>query len=129
LNLTNISPFFIVTDIEDSVAFYVDMLGFELQYLGPEDNPFFAIVGRDQIFIMLKVIAEDIRPIPNHKRHEQARWDAFIGTQDPDLLFEEYRLKGLQFRQPIQNDGDGLRGFELSDADGYVLFFGRPDAQ
>jgi hypothetical protein len=35
---------------------------------------------------------------------------------------------GVIFRQSIRDDDDGLRGFELTDADGYVLFFGRPKA-
>jgi hypothetical protein len=29
-------------------------------------------------------------------------------------------------QQPAQDTTDGLRGFEITDADGYVLFFGRP---
>jgi hypothetical protein len=37
-----------------------------------------------------------------------------------------YRSGGVTFRQSIEDDDDGLRGFELTDADGYVLFFGRP---
>jgi hypothetical protein len=27
---------------------------------------------------------------------------------------------------PLKDTHDGLRGFELKDADGYVFFFGRP---
>ena len=27
---------------------------------------------------------------------------------------------------PLKDTDDGLRGFELKDADGYVFFFGRP---
>jgi hypothetical protein len=42
------------------------------------------------------------------------------------FLFEEYSLRGLTFRRPLQDDGDGLWGFEVMDEDGYVLFFGRP---
>ena len=34
---------------------------------------------------------------------------------------------GVTLRQPIGDDEDGLRGFEVVDADGYVLFFGRPN--
>jgi hypothetical protein len=30
------------------------------------------------------------------------------------------------FSRPLKNDDDGLRGFEVKDGDGYVLFFGRP---
>lgn len=125
-NLTYISPFFIVSGIKDSVSFYVNKLGFELRYIGSEDHPFFAIVGRDHISIMLKEIADDIKPIPNHTRHEWARWDAFIHVAEADVLFEEYNSRGVTFRQPIQDDDDGLHGFEVTDADGYVLFFGRP---
>jgi len=124
-NLTFISPFFIVSSLKDSVDFYVNKLGFEVRYIGPEDDPFFAIVGRDHISIMLKATGE---PAPNHTRHYWARWDAYISTAEPDRLFEEYRSGGVIFRQSIQDDDDGLRGFELTDADGYVLFFGRPKA-
>ena len=31
-----------------------------------------------------------------------------------------------EFSEPLKDTHDGLRGFELKDADGYVLFFGRP---
>jgi catechol 2,3-dioxygenase-like lactoylglutathione lyase family enzyme len=121
-----VSPLFIVTSLKISVSFYVDKLGFEIQYIGPDDDPFFAIVGRDNISIMLKAIAADVKPIPNHTRHKWARWDAYISTAEPETLFEEYRSGGVVFRQPIRDDSDGLRGFEIADADGYVLFFGRP---
>lgn len=125
-NLTYISPFFIVADLRAAVSFYEDKLGFKIRYIGPDDDPFWAIVGRDEISIMLKAIAPDIKPVPNHTRHGWARWDAFIYASDPDALFDEYRAREIAFRQTLRNDGDGLRGFEITDADGYVLFFGRP---
>jgi catechol 2,3-dioxygenase-like lactoylglutathione lyase family enzyme len=125
-NLTYVSPCFIVASLKTSVSFYVDKLGFETRYIGPDDIPFFAIVGRDLISIMLKQIADNVKPIPNHTRHTWARWDAYISAAEPAVLFEEYSSRGVAFHQPIQDDDDGLRGFEIEDADGYVLFFGRP---
>ena len=125
-NLAAIWPLFIVSRLKDSVSFYINKLGFELRYTGPEGDPYWAIVGRENISIMLKEIAEDIKPIPNHTRHEWARWDAYISTADPDALFEEYRTGGVTFHRSIRAYEDGLRGFEVIDADGYVLFFGRP---
>ena len=121
-----IFPFFIVSDVRVSIPFYVDMLGFEVRYLAPEDSPFFAIVGRDHISLMLKAIVPGVGPVPNHTRHEWARWDAYLSVDDPDGLYEEYQAKGVEFRTPIRVNEDGLRGFEVADADGYVLFFGRP---
>ncbi|MEO3403962.1 VOC family protein [Mucilaginibacter sp. CAU 1740] len=123
-NLTYISPFFMVANLENSLAFYVDKLGFKVLFTGPDDDPFFAIVGRDNISLMLKAAGE---PVPNHTRHEWARWDAFIHTVDPGILFEEYSRVGATFHQPLKIDGDGLFGFEIEDADGYILFFGRPN--
>jgi len=121
--LNFITPFFIVSNIKDSVSFYVNKLGFEVLYMGPDDGPIWAMVGRGPVSIMLKAIADDIKPIPNHTRHEWARWDAYISTEEPNTLFEEFSSAGVMFRQPLQDDGDGLRGFEVTDADGYVLFF------
>jgi uncharacterized glyoxalase superfamily protein PhnB len=127
-NLTHIWPFFIISDIKDSIDFYVKKLGFEVQYIGPEGDPFWAIVGRDNISIMLKAITPDIKPVPNHTRHEWAAWDAYIHVNDPDALFEEYKSAGVTFYQPLKDNSDGLRGFEVADADGYILFFGTPKA-
>jgi catechol 2,3-dioxygenase-like lactoylglutathione lyase family enzyme len=126
-NLTSIFPFFIVTSLKSSVSFYVDKLGFEVRYIGPDDDPFWAIVGRDHISVMLKEIAPDVKPMPNHTRHKWAPWDAYISTAEPDTLFEEYRSGGVAFHRPIHDNDDNIRGFEVEDADGYILFFGRPN--
>jgi hypothetical protein len=43
-NLTYILPCFIVASLKISVAFYVDKLGFEIRFSGPDGDPFWAIV-------------------------------------------------------------------------------------
>jgi hypothetical protein len=43
-------------------------------------------------------------------------------------LAAEFSSRHVEFFEPLKDTGDGLRGFELEDADGYVLFFGRPRA-
>ena len=126
--LNFISPFFIVSNLKDAVSFYVNKLGFEVWYTGPDDGPYWAMVGRGPVSIMLKAITDDVKPIPNHTRHEWAAWDAYISVEEPDTLFEEFSSTGITFRQPLWDNSDGLRGFEVMDANGYVLFFGRPKA-
>ena len=39
-HLGYIAPFFIVRDVMQSIAFYKDHLGFEVTFLGPDDDPF-----------------------------------------------------------------------------------------
>jgi hypothetical protein len=54
------------------------------------------------------------------------RWDAFVYVPDPDVLAAEFSDQGATFSEPLSDTHDGLRGFEISDPDGYVIFFGRP---
>ena len=122
-NLTSISPFFIVTELRASIAYYIERFGFRLDFQGPANDTYYAHVSRDGIGIMLKAIAPDVRPCPNHTRHAWARWDAYIYTVDPDSLFEEFQQRGALFVKPLSFIDDGLWGFEVADADGYVLAF------
>ena len=124
--IQGISPFFIVADLAASIAFYRDRLGFELVFQGPEHEPFFAIVRRDAAMILLKDVG--LAPLPNRRRQPQARWDAYLDVPDPDTLAAELASRGVTFSVPLKDTDDGLRGFELEDADGYVLFLGRPRA-
>jgi catechol 2,3-dioxygenase-like lactoylglutathione lyase family enzyme len=125
-NLVSICPFFIVKDLQASIAFYIERLGFQLDFEGPDGDVYYAGVRRDGVGIMLKTILPDVLPQPNHTRHEWARWDAYIYTLDPDTLFDEFRQRGVSsFVKELAFIDDGLWGFELADADGYVLAFFR----
>ena len=59
-----ISPFFIVSNVQQTVGFYCEKLGFEADYLDPKDDPFFAIVRRDGAMVFLKS-DQDLLPLPN----------------------------------------------------------------
>ena len=122
--INGIAPFFIVRNLAAAVAFYRDRLGFDVTCQEPEDDPFFAIVCRGGAMLMVKRVAA--KPEPNPTRDPEARWDAYIHVPDPDALAAEFTSRGVIFSVPLKDTSDGLRGFELNDADGYVLFFGRP---
>ncbi|HTE29434.1 MAG TPA: VOC family protein [Chryseolinea sp.] len=126
--ISGIAPFFIVKDVPAALKFYHDRLGFDITFQGPnEDDIFFGIVQRGAAMIMLKDVGVD--PVPNYTRDIKkgiARWDAYLHVADPDALAAEFSSRNIDFFQPLQNNDDGLRGFEVKDADGYILFFGRP---
>ena len=119
-NLASISPFFIVKDLQVSISYYIERLSFQLDFQGPDDG---TGVSREGIGIMLKAILPDVLPQPNHTRHEWARWDAYIYALDPDALFDEFSQRGASFVKTLSFIDDGLWGFEVTDADGYVLAF------
>jgi len=126
-SLEGVMPFFIVERLDASLDFYVQRLGFSVDVALPKETPYFAIVQRDRVGIMLKEIGKEIRPQPNHTRHGWARWDAYIYTPEPDALFEEFQARDVPFYHPISDTDDGLRAFEIFDNNGYVLCFGRPN--
>jgi catechol 2,3-dioxygenase-like lactoylglutathione lyase family enzyme len=117
-----------VKNVPETLAFYRDRLGFDITFQGPEpDDIFFGIVRRGGAMIMFKAIGVD--PVPNYTRDIKqgiARWDAYLHVPDPDALAAEFSSRNVEFFVPLKDTHDGLRGFELQDVNGYVLFFGRP---
>ncbi len=129
------SPFFIVRDVPRSLAFYEKRLGFQIRAQIPAEDPFFGLVGRGHAQICLKAVSPEVGPLPNHKRHAWAPWDAFVHCADPGALAEEFQQRNTPMHAlvdrpspigPLVDREDGLRGLEVSDPDGYVLFFGCP---
>lgn len=63
-----VAPFFIAGDVERSLAFYRDKLGFTVVFQEtepPHQTPFFAIVSRDGAMVFLKGSGA---ALPNAKR-------------------------------------------------------------
>ena len=123
-----IAPFFIVRNVPAALKFYSESLGFDITYQGPsEDDIFFGIVQRGPAMIMMKAIG--VEPVPNYTRDVKqgiARWDAYFYVPDPDALAAEFASRNVEFFQPLMINHDGLLGFEVKDADGYLLYFGHP---
>jgi glyoxalase/bleomycin resistance protein/dioxygenase superfamily protein len=126
--ISGIAPFFIVKNVPAALSFYRDRLRFDITFQGPTpDDIFFGIVRRDAAMILLKNVGVD--PVPNYTRDIKqgiARWDAYLHVPDPDALAAEFSSRNVEFFRPPEDDDDGLRGFEVKDVDGYMLFFGRP---
>jgi catechol 2,3-dioxygenase-like lactoylglutathione lyase family enzyme len=131
--ISGISPFFVVADVPAALSFYRDKLGFEITFRGPSpEDEFFGIVRRDGATIMFKALGgivdgEEVLvdPVPNYGRKPAFSWDAYLEVPDPDALAAEFASRGVPLSVPIRDRGDGLRGFEVKDLDGYGLFFGR----
>jgi len=132
-SISGISPLFIVPNVTETLAFYRDVLGFDIAFRGPApDDEFFGIVRRGAAQILFKALGEvvegkdiAVEPVPNFKRQPAFSLDAFLDVADPDALAEEFASRGVRFAVPLGNDDDGLRGFVIEDLNGYGLFFGR----
>lgn len=123
------SPLFIVRDVPTTLAYYQNKLGFEITFQGPEpDDIFFGMVRRGSAMFMFKDV--DINPVPNYTRdtgHGIASWDAYIYVPDPDAIYEEFVSHNVDFNMPLCDNSDNLRGFEVRETNGYIIYFGRPN--
>ena len=124
--IKRIAPFFIVRNVPAALSFYHDRLGFDIVFQGPEPaDIYFGIVQRGGAMIILKDVG--VEPTPNCTRDVKkglARWDAYVDVPDPDAFAAEFSSRQVEFFRPLEEGDDGSRGFEVQDADGYILYFG-----
>lgn len=109
LNLSPAVPIFRVENLDASVAYYEDRLGFQLQWRA---DPL-ASVGRDRTSIMLSE-ADQGHP---------GTW-VWIAADDVDELYAELRARGAYLRHPPTNYPWGSRECQVTDLDQHVLRFG-----
>jgi len=94
-----------------SIRFYVDVLGFKVNW-GGEPESTFASVSRDGRSIMLS----------QGEQGHPGTW-LWIGVEDIDPLFTEYRAKGVKVREQPTNYPWAYE-MKIEDPDGHVLRFG-----
>ena len=123
-------PEFDVTDLDASLAFYRDVLGFRVVYARPEER--FAMLEREGARIMLEEA-----PGPGRRFHRAPLERPFgrgvnfqIEAGDVDALLARVIAAGLAPYLPLEErwyrrDGQevGNRQFALADPDGYLLRF------
>lgn len=113
------SPLFLVTELQRSLDFYCDVLGFERPRLWGEP-PSFAMPCRDGLTIMLQQQAE------GKVHHNPGAWDAYFWIGDVWTLFREFESKGAEVAySPELRKTYGCYEFALRDPDGYLLAFGQ----
>lgn len=121
--LSAIAPYFLVADVVNAAEYYRDKLGFTIRGYFFEDPPVFAMVGRDDLTIMLALI-EGGRGGSN-RNHKDIGIDAYIWVDDADALYAELRRDGADLVGPPVLRGYGMKELEVRDLDGYVICFGQ----
>jgi catechol 2,3-dioxygenase-like lactoylglutathione lyase family enzyme len=107
-----------VRDVTASVAFYRDLLGFEVAYVHGQP-PYYAEIGRDNVAF-------------NLRQTDRSPWD--LDPDEPDLLavavyvtdaksiFLEYDAKGVRMHRRLREEY-GHRGFIVCDPDDNLVQF------
>ena len=118
-----------VYDMPTAVAFYHDVLGFELLEHSPEieaaEGRYFhwCRLGRDGIELMLNTAHDaDERPPERDRARDAAHGDIclYIGCPDLDAAFAALTAAGLHLAGP-STAPYGMRQLSLRDPDGYAI--------
>ena len=104
-----------VNSLQDSVEFYRDTLGFELQTLTEEAEPPMATLRAGRLRVML---AEQLLTMARRGRGVHL----FFGVTDVDAYYSQLQAGGLDVAAP-SDEGWGGRFVTLEDPDHYRLFF------
>lgn len=118
------APYFPVADVERSVLHYERVLGFHREYVGGSP-PLFAILSRDGLSIMLRLVAAAERISPNER--QGGTWDVFFWVRDARALHAELQASGADIVYgPVVQEEYQMEEFAVRDREGYVLGFGQP---
>ncbi|WP_259067874.1 VOC family protein [Mucilaginibacter sp. X4EP1] len=112
-------PFFMVTDMEVSLKFYLDGLGFKLtNQWTPRGVIEWCWLERDAVSIMLQ---QPRKPNAEQSRSLGSGITICYQCADALALYHEFNTKGLTPSEPFV--GNGLWVVSVKDPDGYRLDF------
>ena len=133
MKFSDVTPNLVVTNVERSLAFYRDVLGFSLVTTVPDAAPFaFAWMRRDGVSVFLN----SVDAVHEEQPELAARPIGGTGTLFITLEAEtpadgvDALLAGIGSRarvvMALKNQFYGLREFAMEDPDGYVITFAQP---
>ena len=116
--ITAIAPQFLVDDLDRSIPYYRDRLGFELDFIY---EGFYASVSRDGFAIHLKCAPKTGADRGHRKDNEHL--DAFVGVIGVRELFGDFQTRGASVIKPLEEQPWSAVDFYVEDPDGYILCF------
>jgi len=121
---TKITPNLIVSSVERSLAFYVDVLGFARGMTVPEQSPFvFASVTSGPVEIFFNDRSTVTRESPQMAGLAFGGGNTmFVEVEGIDALHDRLASR-VTVIMPLVTQWYGLREFAIADPDGYVITF------
>jgi uncharacterized glyoxalase superfamily protein PhnB len=115
MKLENVKPVLVVNDMDETIRFYGDILGFECV----NRIEGWAALRKDAVEVMIS--------LPNaHEPFERPTLTGslYFSSDDVDALWEKIKGKATVV-YPIENFYYGMREFAIRDNNGYILQFGQ----
>lgn len=123
ITVKNTTTELMVDDIEKSIDFYRNILGFEITVSAPEKNPFFVILQNGSVELMLYHRTQFSEEIPKFKDMAVGGTIAlYIGVEEINSFYNSVQDK-VKIIQPLHTTDYGSIEFSCEDNSGYILMF------
>jgi lactoylglutathione lyase len=129
MNLTDVTPNLIVSDIDRSATFYRDLLGFSVVTTVPDQGPFvFVWLQRGGVSVFLNARTPAEHDLPIWASRSAGAMSMFMMVEAAstaegiDTLFGSLESRATVV-MPLKDQFYGMREFGILDPDGYVIFF------
>lgn len=121
--LTGSSAVLLVADLERSIEYYRDRLGFSCEAYG--DPPDFCVAKRDDAIILMALCDDAERIVPNWRIVDKV-WNVYIRVDDVEAIYAELKERGAPIDYSIYDAPSGFREFGVQDPDGHDIGIGQP---
>lgn len=128
-HLKKLTPNLVVADLERSIAFYRDVLGFTVMTTVPDAAPFvFAIVQSGPVGVFLNAVGPAVEEYPAFNgRALGGTLTLFIDVDDIRGSYEELKDR-VEVVMPLETKWYGVTEFAFVDPDGYVITFAQTES-
>jgi lactoylglutathione lyase len=124
VKFNKVTPNLIVRDMEKSIAFYRDVLGFTVSQTVPDKAPFiFAWMKSGEADIFLNI----------HQKPPEGQPDLYAGKEVGGTMSLYIAMDGVEAKSvqahgvkldiPLHTEFYGMKEFAVLDPDGYLLIF------
>lgn len=122
MNVKEVVPFYAVTDMQKSIAFYVDGLGFEIKNKWVDEGVFrwcrLQLGGAGLMLQQYRTEGIDARQFSSNKGEGV---ELFFWCEDALVIYRDARERGLDASEPRVGNGNWVT--RLTDPDGYRISF------
>ena len=124
IQLNKLTPNLIVSNVERSVAFYRDVLGFEVSGTVPDETPYvFAMLKSGVVEIFLNAPEPAFAEYPAFKdRPIGGTFTMFIEVVGIDQVHAALQAR-VKIVMPLEKKWYGVTEFAFEDPDGYLITF------
>jgi uncharacterized glyoxalase superfamily protein PhnB len=130
MKFNKITPNLMVADMEKSLKFYRDVLGFTVSQTVPPENPPFIFAwmkrGEAELFLNQHMPAQPGQPDLYAGKAIGGTMAMYIPLEGIEELHNTVANSGVKIAIPLHTEFYGMKEFAVHDPDGYVIIFAEP---